>query len=81
MRTQYFLNLKPYTPENKNMVNKGEKTKITTKMLRKSDKRSEKMFWLGQKKCWQKVPKVRKKLHFGQVRKKWKPSLAATSML
>ena len=45
-------------------------------MSRKSDKRSEKMFWLGQKKFWKKVQKS-EKTAFLTSQKKWKPSLAA----
>ena len=51
------------------MVNKGKKIEITTKMSRKSDKRSEKMFWLGQKKFGKRSQKSEKNGIFDKSKK------------
>ena len=65
------------------MVNKGQETEITTLKCRekatKVRKRSEELFWLGQKNFWKKVQKS-EKTAFLTSQKKWKPSLAAMHM-
>ena len=56
--------MKKYTPERKNMVNKGKKTEITTlkrcEKATKGQKKVRKNVLVRSEKIWKKVPKVRK---------------------
>ena len=56
-------NLK-YTPENKDMVNKGKKTEITTREVTKGQKKVRKNVLVRSEKIWKKGPKIKKKRHF-----------------
>ena len=65
------------------MVDKGEKTEITTlkycEKATKGQKKGRKNVLVRSEKIWKKVPKVRTNGIFDKLtsQKKWKPSLAA----